>query len=91
MEAFIKIPKKSILFEGVTTDPKFCECGYVVYRNDNDEIHVNTFYKQSETETAIEVCRHYDRKLCDSSGEYERIDKTDVEGQAYGSYMDGAR
>lgn len=37
------------------------------------------------------LCKSYDRGLCDTIEEYEKLDLKYIESQAYGSWMDGAR
>ena len=48
---------------------------YIVYYN-------NKRYK---------CCIYYSRKLCDTISDLEKITKEEIERQAYGSWMDGAR
>ncbi len=39
----------------------------------------------------VRLCTHYDRGLCDTLEEYDRLPIEYIEEQAYGSWMDGAR
>lgn len=34
---------------------------------------------------------YYDRKLCDTVEQFEKLTVAEIESKAYGSYMDGAR
>ena len=54
-----------------------------------EKIRVNTYYLPQEEK--VRICTHYDRGLCDTLEEYEKLPIEYIEEQAYGSWMDGAR
>lgn len=92
MSDFIELPIKNIIKESQTTSPGLCDRKYVVYldkRNRGRKIRVNTCYIQNGGK--IKLNRYYDRGLCDTIEEYEKLELRYIEGEAYGSYMDGAR
>lgn len=92
MRDYITISISSIIKESQTTEPGYCNKKYIVYYNveeDKQKIHINTYYNKKEN--VIELCKHYDRELCDTIEEYEKLNLHYIESQAYGSWMDGAR
>lgn len=92
MNDFIKISLDKVIKEGQTTVSGYCDKKYVVYYNEKDKrqkIHINTYYFVKNN--VIELCRYYDRWLCDTIEDYNKLDVNYIESQAYGSWMDGAR
>ena len=92
MDDFNTIPLDYVIKEAQTTDPKYCDKKYVVYYNIKEKgqtIHINTYYIVEGD--VINLCKYYDRRLCDTIEEYKRLDESYIESQAYGSWMDGAR
>ena len=77
---------------GKTQNPNYCDKQYIVYISPGDprkKIRVNTYYLPQEEK--VRICTHYDRGLCDTLEEYEKLPIEYIEEQAYGSWMDGAR
>lgn len=92
MGNFIELQIENILTEGQTSTPGYCDTKYVIYYNPEEtkqKIHINTYYYQNDN--VMMLCKSYDRGLCDTIGEYEKLDLKYIESQAYGSWMDGAR
>ena len=91
-EVFVEIPSDNIIKESKTETPGYCDKQYIVYINPDDprkKIRVNTDY--SLRGEKVRICTHYDRGLCDTLEEYNKLPIEYIEGQAYGSWMDGAR
>lgn len=89
---FIKISLDNVMKEAQTTDPRYCDKKYVVYYNANEKgkkVRINTYYNVEGD--GINLCKYYDRGLCDTIEEYKKLDQSYIESQAYGSWMDGAR
>lgn len=88
----IKIKKENILLEGIT-HPPLGEHRFIVYISESDsrrQIHVNADYYQPED--GIYSCyKYYDRGLCGTFDELRRMTYKEIEAQAYGAWMDGAR
>ncbi len=92
MRDYIELPMDKIIKESQTTEKRFCDKKYVVYININDpkqKVHINTEYFKENN--VIKLCKYYDRGLCDTVEEYERLNIRYIEAQAYGSWMDGAK
>lgn len=92
MGNYIDVPVNSIIKESRTTKPGYCDKKYVIYVNpkaSGRKIRVNTDYYKNEN--VLKLCRYYDRGLCNTIEEYENLTLEDIESQAYGSWMDGAR
>lgn len=92
MRDFIELPMDKIIKESQTTGKGFGDKKYVVYININDprqKVRINTYYLKENN--VIKLCKYYDRGLCDTIEEYERLSIRYIETQAYGSWMDGAR
>lgn len=89
---YIEIEKENIILEGITHE-QYGEQWFIIYIDENDKrnrIHVNTDYW--ETEEGIYKCHaSYDRSLCNTIEEYREMTIWEIERQAYGSWMDGAR
>lgn len=92
MSDFVKLPLDKVIKEGQTIEPRYCDKQYVVYFNAKEKrqkVRINTYYLKEDN--VIKLCRYYDRGLCDTIEEYEKLDSRYIEEQAYGSWMDGAR
>lgn len=92
MSNYIELSIKNVLKESQTTFSGYCDTKYVIYINENDsrrKIRVNTYFKKYDDK--ISLCKYYDRGLCDTMEEYEKLDLHYIESQAYGAWMDGAR
>lgn len=92
MENYIKLQMKNIITESQTIAPEYCDKKYVIYYNPEEtrqKVRINTDYYQNEN--VMMLCKYYDRGLCDTVEEYEKLDLKYIESQAYGSWMDGAR
>ncbi len=95
MNDYIELPVKNILKESRTTKPGLCNIRYVVYFDPSragKAVHVNTDYKIQGN--IIKMNKYYDRSLCETPEQFKLLEKTRgdyIEGQAYNSYMDGAR
>ncbi len=90
MRDFIELPMDKIIKESQMTEKGFCDKKYVVYININDprqKVRINTYYLKGNN--AIKLCKYYDRGLCDTIEEYERLNIRYIEAQVYGSWMDG--
>ena len=92
MGDFTEISVDNIIKESRTEKPGRCDKQYIVYLNPDDsheKIRVNTYYRlQGKT---VSLCTYYDRGLCDTLEEYNRLSVDYVERQAYNSWMDGAK
>ncbi|MBE5933475.1 MAG: hypothetical protein E7263_08665 [Lachnospiraceae bacterium] len=92
MEDYIKIQLDNIITEGKTTARDYCDTRYVIYYNPKEtrqKIRINTdYYPMDEI---MKLSKYYDRGLCDTMEEYEKLDIMYIESQAYGAWMDGAR
>ncbi len=86
---FIKVSTENILKEGQTIISKYCDKKYVIYINKDSKIYINTYYTKKGN--VLDLCTYYNRLLCNTIDEYEKLDLQYIESQAYGSYMDGAR
>ncbi|MDD6328624.1 MAG: 23S rRNA (uracil(1939)-C(5))-methyltransferase RlmD [Lachnospiraceae bacterium] len=92
MGNYIKLQLENILTEGQTVAPEYCDKKYVIYYNPKEtrqKVRINTDYYQNDN--TMMLCKSYDRGLCDTIEEYEKLDLKYIESQAYGSWMDGAR
>lgn len=92
MGNYIKLQLDNIIKEGKTTAPEYCNKKYVIYYNPKEtgrKVRINTDYYKNDN--VIKLCKSYDRGLCDTMEEYEKLDLKYIESQAYGSWMDGAR
>ncbi|MDE6781060.1 MAG: hypothetical protein K2J40_06345 [Ruminococcus sp.] len=84
MNPYFEITEQNILFRGVIYEHE-----YIVYCI-NGRVNVNTSYTMTGN-GVYRCCIYYNRKLCDTISEFERMSIDKIESQAYGSYMDGAR
>ena len=95
MSDFIEIPAENIIEESQTENPNYNNIHYIVYLNPADprrKIHINAYYRPYGKK--VRICRYYDRGLCDTLEEYQQLrsfSRNDIESQASGAYMDGAR
>lgn len=92
MKDFIEISADNIIKEAKTEDSRFCDKQYIIYIDPNHshrKIRVNTYYLPKGTK--VSLCIYYDRGLCNTMEEYNRLPIEYIESQAYGSWMDGAR
>lgn len=55
------------------------------------DVKTTGFIKRIIEGNVIQLCKYYDRGLCDTLEEYTKLEMSFVERQAYGSWMDGAR
>lgn len=82
------VKAEDIVMEGQTFPP-YGNYLFTVYRN-GDSFRVNT--ENYIAEDGSLICNsHYDRRLCGSVEELRNMTFRQIEGQAYGAYMDGAR
>lgn len=82
------VAKKDVILQGIT--PKsLAGCQFIVYPCGN-EIRINTDF-QEKPDGRLKCCLHYDRMLCRTMEEYRKLTIEEIESQAYGSWMDGAR
>lgn len=91
MKDFIEISADNIIKESKTQIPRYCDKQYIIYIDPNNshyKIRINTYYLKG---TTVSLCIHYDRGLCNTIEEYNRLPIEYIESQAYGSWMDGAR
>lgn len=87
---FIEIPVGNIIKESKTE--KYWDKQYIIYISPGDpreKIRVNTYYIPQGEKVCI--CTHYDRGLCNTLEEYDKLSVEYIEEQVYGSWMDGAR
>ena len=92
MSEYKRIPSNAVVRESITTEEKYCCKKYIIYRDNRlrgKKIRINTEY-QSNGDVVL-INKYYDRGLYDSIEELEKLDLKYIEGQAYGSWMDGAR
>ncbi len=92
MGNYIKLNLDNIIRESQTIAPEYCNKKYVIYYNpkeNSQKVRINTDYYQNDN--TMMLCKSYDRGLCDTMEEYEKLDLKYIESQAYGSWMDGAR
>ncbi len=92
MSDFIKIPIENVIREGQTVTSGYCDKKYVIYFNKKGKgkkARINTYFLVENN--MIELCKYYDRGLCDTIEDYHKLDIDYIERQAYGSWMDGAR
>lgn len=82
---YFQISEQNILSRGIEKNGH----EYIVYYN-NKSVNVNTDFK-SIGKNRYKCCIYYSRKLCDTISDLEKITKEEIERQAYGSWMDGAR
>ncbi len=86
MGAYFKIPEENILMFSSTREHSF-----IVYINIcKGDIRVNADFRKSDDGKYI-CCSFYDRPLCNTVSNFEKMTTEEIENQAYGAYMDGAR
>ncbi len=89
---FIEIPVDNIIKESKLEMPGWRDKQYIIYISLGDsrkKIHINTYYLLQGKK--VQLCTHYDRELCDTLEEFNRLPVEYIKEQAYGSWMDGAR
>ena len=89
---FIEIPVENIIKESRIETPEYCDKNYIIYSSPGDarmKIRVNTYYLLQGKK--VRLCTHYDRGLCDTLEEYNRLPEEYIRKQVYCSWMDGAR
>lgn len=89
---FFKIRKENIILLGTTHKP-LGEHSFIVYadeKNENRKIRVNTDFSESSN-GIFSCCKYYDRGLCYNIEDFRKMTIEEIEQQAYGSWMDGAR
>lgn len=90
MAAEFKVKESDVFLRGITHMTRGSH-KFIVYVGDKDgRVHINTDFSEREKGVYI-CCGYYDRILCESRDEYLQMTISDIEGQAYGSFMDGAR
>ena len=82
------VKAEDIVMEGQTFPP-YGNYMFTVYR-DGDSFRVNTD-NYIAADGSLICNSHYDRRLCGSVEELRNMTFHQIEGQAYGAYMDGAR
>lgn len=74
MSSFIEIPAENIIKESIAEISGYRDIPYVIYINPDDprdKIRINTdFSQQGDT---YEICRFYDRGLCNTIKELKKI------------------
>lgn len=88
MFAYRSIPKKDVILYG-TTHQSLGGRAFIVYPC-GKEIRVNTEFEELPN-GILKCCLHYDRMLCRTVEDYRRLTIDEIESQAYGAWMDGAR
>ena len=95
------VGRDRILDMSVTKKPSCAETGYVIWKGDQ-EIHV-TGIRSGATDDLFNhnrICRSnfvhrfyktYTRRLCDTSDDLQKMSQDEIDAQAYGAYMDGAK
>ncbi len=90
MDYFFKIPEENILMFSTTRDT-LCNHSFIVYiDNLKGDIRVNADFRKSDSGNYI-CCKLYDRPLCNTVSDFKKMTTEEIENQAYGAYMDGAR
>ena len=88
----VEISVRQVILEGITQKPTRCDKLYIVYRdpsNARHKIRVNTNYRWDGAK--VRLCPYYDRGLCNTWEEFVALPMDEIESQAYGAWMDGAR
>lgn len=86
---YFRVPGQNVLFRGSYIDCFGEEIGYIVYCN-GDTVNVNSDFT-IDSKGAYHCCGDYDRVLCRTAAEYERLSEEEIERQARFAYTDGAR
>lgn len=92
MNDFFEVSKKDVILSRCT-QPPLGEIEFIVYKKENGKnpgIHVNTYFIEEKSDT-YNCCCYYDRKLCNTIEELKNMTNDEINSQAYGSWMDGAR
>ncbi|MBQ8824425.1 MAG: hypothetical protein IJZ64_04250 [Ruminococcus sp.] len=95
MKSYIEVKEQNIILTGVTHSP-WGKHKFIVYLDENNSernrinVRVSTDYYEVK-KGVYECCIYYDRGLCNTIDEFRNITIGEIERQAYGSYMDGAR
>ena len=90
-----------ILDMAVTQKARFAKTGYVIWRG-KDEIYVTgirtgasadvfNYDKISRSSTIHKFYKTYTRRLCGTLDELSELPQEEIDEQAYGAYMDGAK
>lgn len=90
-----------ILDMAVTEKARFAKTGYVIWRG-KDEIYVTgirtgasadvfNYDKISRSNTIHKFYKTYTRRLCGTLDELSELPQEEIDEQAYGAYMDGAK
>ncbi len=89
---YVTVKKENIITSGVTVE-SFGKHRYIVYvspKDTNWKVHINSDFYEDDGGNYI-CCLFYDRRLCRTIEEFGSITAEEIESQAYGAYMDGAR
>ncbi|MDE5770976.1 MAG: hypothetical protein K2I06_04995 [Ruminococcus sp.] len=89
---YVTVKKENIITFGVTGE-SFGKHRYIVYVRPKDinwKVHINADFYEDDCGNYI-CCLLYDRRLCRTIEEFGSITAEEIESQAYGAYMDGAR
>lgn len=95
MKSYIEVKEENIILTGVTHNP-LGKHRFIVYLCENNirrnriNVRVNTDYYEVR-KGVYKCCIYYDRGLCNTIDEFRDITIGEIEKQAYGSYMNGAR
>ncbi|MDE5855111.1 MAG: hypothetical protein K2H19_08640, partial [Ruminococcus sp.] len=88
----IKVPKNNIIMQGITHYPWSSHRFIVYFHEYKNEMHIDVNAYFHETENGFYEClMYYNRHLCNNLEELRQMTFDDIERQAYGAYMDGAR
>lgn len=92
MSGYIEIPADGILRESKVEFAGWHDIPYIIYIAPDEpryKIWISTKYSREGKK--VRLCVHYNRALCRTLEEYNGFPTEYVEGEVYGSWMDGAR
>lgn len=87
MSDFFDVPENDVIAHGRLSYDRRRE--FIIYRGKDNSIRVNAYF--SVGQGVYSCCAYYDRKLCDTADGYDSLTEQEIQSQAYGAYMDGAR
>lgn len=89
----ISIPGESIILRGIIQNIHLGSHMYIVYHNETDQktkiCICSDFWCNDDGTYGVEPA--YTRGLCDTIEEFEKLTMAEIESDAYGAWMDGAR
>ena len=87
------IPGESIILKGTIQNVHLGSHRYIIYHNENGQKNkiciCADFWCDDDGTYGIEPA--YSRGLCDTIEEFEKFTMAEIESDAYGAWMDGAR